>query len=155
MNLTIMRPQFLTLLCILTFLSCGLGLIDNTISLIHTQEVSKTKRADQRRSPEVNKNDPPQYFEDRASGDAPMPGDPDEIRWLAIAGLIYSSITLIGALLMFRLRRVGFYVYLVGVAVGLILPVAFVGFSALNTSFGAFFSAIFAGLYWYNLPAMR
>lgn len=150
-----MRPQFLTLLCILTFLSCGLGLIDHTISLLDTKEVSKTTRVDHKPTPDELKNKPPQYFEDRASGDAPMPGDPDEIRPLAFAGLIYSIITLVGAFLMFRLRRIGFYVYLAGVAAGLILPVAFVGFSALNTSFGAFFSIIFAALYWYNLPAMK
>ena len=155
MSVLHMRPQFLTLLCILTFLSCGLGLIDNTVSLLNTQEVAKTQRVDDNRSAEQRKKDPPQYFEDRASGDAPMPGDPDEIRPLAIAGLIYSLLTLAGAILMFRLCRIGFYVYLVGVAAGLILPVAFVGISALNTSFGAFFSVIFAGLYWYNLPAMK
>ncbi len=74
---------------------------------------------------------------------------------LAVAGLIYNILCLAGAFLMFRLRRIGFYVYLAGVAAGLILPVLFGGFSALNSSFGAFFSVIFAGLYWYNLPAMK
>jgi hypothetical protein len=56
---------------------------------------------------------------------------------------------------MFRLRRVGFWVYVAGVVVGLVLPVVLVGFGALNTSFGVFFSILFAGLYWLNVTDMH
>lgn len=150
-----MRPQFLTLLCVLSFLGGGIGLIDSIVALTHTREVANTTRVDRKLSPEEAEQAKKQYFEDRASGDAPMPADPDEIQPLAVAGLIYNALCVAGALLMFRLRRIGFYVYLGGVAAGLILPVLFGGFSALNSSFGAFFSVIFAGLYWYNLPAMK
>jgi len=117
-----MRPQFLTLLCILTFLSCGLGIIDSVVSLTNMKEVTQTKRVDRKYKAEDQKTAPTEYFEDRASGDAPMPADPNEIQPLAVAGLIYSLLCLAGALLMFRLRRVGYYVYLAGVAAGLILP---------------------------------
>ena len=84
-----------------------------------------------------------------------MPGDPDVIRKLAGTDFFYGIITLVGAVLMFFQRRVGFYVYLAGVLVGLIAPLSVVGISALQTSFGVFFSLIFVGLYAYCLREMR
>lgn len=151
-----MRSQFLTLLCVLTFLSCGWGLFDATVSFLETRAVSETVYAKPHYTPDEQKKLPKRYFEDRAaSGDQPMPNDPDVVQLLAVAQFIYSLLTLFGAILMFRLRRIGFWIYVGGVAVGIILPVALVGFGALNTSFGVFFSIIFAGLYWLNLKDMH
>ena len=150
-----MRSQFLLLLCVLTFLSCALGLVDSVISFVKTDDVSQTARIERTLTPEQQAKQPKDYFEDRSSGDAPMPGDPDQIRPLAIAQFAYSLLTLIGAVLMFRLRRIGFWVYVLGVLVGLVAPVALAGTSALNTSFGVFFSILFAGLYALNLKEMR
>lgn len=150
-----MRSQFLTLLCILTFLSCGWGLFDAVVSFVKANEVSETSYVKRTYTPQKQEKLPKQYFEDRASGDQPMPGDPDQIRPLSVAQFIYSLITLIGAVMMFRLRRVGFWIYVSGVAIGLILPITLAGFGALNTSFGSFFSLLFAGLYWLNLKEMR
>lgn len=150
-----MRSQFLTLLCVLSFLGCGWGLIDSVTSLLRTDAVSETPYIHRPSTPEEAKTRPRQYFEDRASGEEAMPGDPDEIRALSVAGFAYSLLTLIGAVLMFRLRRIGFYIYVAGVLVGLVLPVVLAGFGALNTSFGVFFSVIFIGLYAYCLKEMR
>ncbi|MCX6214621.1 hypothetical protein [Spirosoma sp.] len=149
-----MRPQLLTLLCILTFLSCGWGLIDSTVSFVQADAVAETRYVESKPDPAKKKDAPKQYFEDRSS-DAPAPGDPDEIKSLAIAQFAYSLLTLIGAILMFRLRRVGFWIYVAGIAVGLVLPVVLAGVGALNTSFGAFFSLIFAGLYWLSIKEMN
>ncbi|SOD88683.1 hypothetical protein [Spirosoma fluviale] len=148
-----MRSQLLTLLCILTFLSCGWGLIDSTVSFVQADAVAETKYVESKPDP-GKKEGPKQYFEDRSS-DAPAPGDPDEIKSLAIAQFAYSLLTLIGAILMFRLRKLGFWIYVAGIVVGLVLPIALAGVGALNTSFGAFFSIIFAGLYWLSIKEMK
>lgn len=151
-----MRSQFLTLLCVLTFLSCTWGLIDAGVSFVQTDAVSETPLIRRSYTPEQQKKLPKEYFEDRsASSDTPMPGDPDQIRTLSIAQFGYSLLTLLGAGLMFRLRRVGFWVYVAGVLVGIVTPIALAGFGALNTSFGVFFSLLFTGLYAYCLPEMR
>lgn len=152
-----MRSQFLTLLCILTFLSCAWGLLDATVSFVQTDAVSETVYVEQKRTDpnqEKQQKQQKQYFEDRSSDDVPLPGNPEQIKSLAVAQFIYSLLTLIGAFLMFRLRRIGFWIYVAGIAVGLVLPVALAGFGALNTSFGVFFSIIFAGLYWVSLKEM-
>lgn len=149
-----MRSQLLTLLCILSFLSCGWGLIDSTVSFIQADAVAETTYVESKPDPTKKKEGSKQYFEDRSS-DAPAPGDPDEIKLLAIAQFAYSLLTLIGAILMFRLRKIGYWIYVAGIAVGLVLPVVLVGVGALNTSFGAFFSIIFAGLYWLSIKEMN
>ncbi len=150
-----MRSQFLTLLCILTFLSCAWGLADAIVSFVQTDAVAETLYVQPSKADAKQEKLPKAYFEDRSSDDVPMPGDPEQIKSLAVAQFAYSLLTLIGAVLMFRLRRVGFWVYVAGVAVGLVLPVAMAGFGALNTSFGVFFSLLFAGLYWVSLKEMQ
>lgn len=150
-----LRSQFLTLLCVLTFIGSTLSLFDAIMTLVQTNAASDTPRIHRNYTPEQQKQLPKQYFEDRSAGEESAPTDPDRIRRLSIAQFPYALLTLAGALLMFRLRRVGFWVYVAGVAIGLVLPVALVGFGALNTSFGAFFSVLFAGLYWLNVKDMR
>ncbi|MVM33073.1 hypothetical protein GO755_23735 [Spirosoma sp. HMF4905] len=143
-----MRSQYLTLLCILTFLSCAWGLFDSSISFFQTDAVSETTYVENSGKAPKKEKQPNAYFEDRSASDAPVPSDPVQVKSLAIAQFIYSLLTLIGAVFMFRLQRIGFWIYVAGAAVGLVLPAILGGFSALNTSFGAFFSLIFAGLYW-------
>lgn len=150
-----MRSQFLTLLCVLTFLSCAWGLADSVISFFQTRAVSETRYVERSATDKEQKKQPKKYFEDRSSGDVPLPGDPEQIRSLAIAQFIYSLTTLVGAILMFQLRRVGFWVYVAGVVMGILLPIVLVGVNALNTSFGVFFSVLFAGLYWIALKERR
>ncbi|GAB3945523.1 hypothetical protein GCM10028805_14770 [Spirosoma harenae] len=148
-----MRSQFLTLLCILTFLSCAWGLFDSIVSFSQTDAVSETSSIE--RKPEQTKKEQKQYYEDRSSGNVPLPSDPELVRSLAVGQFIYSAITLIGAILMFRLRKIGFWVYVAGVIVGFVLPVMLAGFEALNVSFGVFFSLLFTGLYWLTLKEMH
>ena len=150
-----MRSQFLTLLCILTFLSCAWGLLDAIVSFSQPDTVSKTVYVEQKSTEPKQEKQTKKYFEDRSSDDVPLPGDPEQIRSLAVAQFIYSLLTLVGAFLMFQLRRIGFWIYVSGVAVGLVLPVILGGFGALNTSFGVFFSVLFAGLYWVSMKEMR
>ena len=149
------RSQFLTLLCVLTFIGSSLSLFDAVMTLAQTDAASDTPRIHRNYTPEQQKQLPKQYFEDRSAGEESAPTDPDRIRRLSMAQFPYALLTLLGAVLMFRLRRLGFWVYTAGVAIGLVLPVALVGFGALNTSFGVFFSILFAGLYWVNLTDMR
>ena len=150
-----MRSQFLTLLCILTFLSCAWGLSDAIVSFVQADTVSEILYVKTDKPVPKAEKQSKAYFEDRSSGDVPLPEDPGQIKLLAMAQFVYALLTLIGAVLMFRLRRVGFWVYVAGVAAGLVLPVAMAGFSALNTSFGVFFSMLFAGLYWVARTEMR
>lgn len=149
-----MRSQFLTLLCVLTFLSCAWGISDAIVSLTQTDAVAETQHIERGATPQQQAV-PKQYYEDRSSGNQPVSDDPTLVRQLAVAQLAYSLLTLTGAIFMFRLRRVGFWIYIAGIITGLVLPIALAGFGALNLSYGVFFSVLFAGLYWVKLNEMR
>lgn len=151
-----MRSEFLTLLCVLTFIGCAWGLADNLITIFRAKGVTEIRRADvSRRGANLPQTPLTTPSIDDTDGRGIGPGDPDFVRKLAFGQVGYSLLTLIGAILMFNLRRVGWYVYVVGVVIGLVAPVALVGFTALNATFGVFFSMIFAGLYWLQLKEMR
>lgn len=151
-----MRSEFLTTLCVLTFLGCAWSLFDNITTIFRTDAVTEIKRDE---APRSGTNPPPANLSTPSlsdtDGGGPGPGDSDFVRRLAIGQIGYSLLTLIGAILMFNLRRMGWYVYVAGVVVGLIAPVVLVGFTALNATFGVFFSMIFAALYWLRLSEMR
>ena len=150
-----MRSQFLTLLCILTFLSCAWGLADSVVSYTHSDAVSESIRDDRPKPAADQDKTTKKYFEDRTTDDVPDPSNPALIRSLAVAQFLYSLTTLIGAILMFRLRRIGFWVYVAGVVIGLILPIVLAGFGAINTSFGVFFSLLFVVMYWNTVKEMQ
>jgi hypothetical protein len=80
------------------------------------------------------------------------------LRKLAQGNLVAALFTLGGALLMWRLRRMGFYFYITGVIFSLAVPFYIFGndFIAVGaTSFNNFFGLVFIALYALNLKAMR
>ncbi|GHB51919.1 hypothetical protein GCM10007390_00630 [Persicitalea jodogahamensis] len=80
----------------------------------------------------------------------------DKIRTSAIIMLIYESLTLFGAYLMWGLQKRGFHLYLAGVAVAILGPIVLIGgwLGGMTAFGGAFFSIIFAFLYRSQLKYM-
>lgn len=149
------RPQFLTILCILTFLSCALGLY-NSIMTIATADTaaSITQEVLSEASDKIQEKDSA-GFVDKILGSVSKGLTADNLRRLGISQLVYNLFTLIGAILMFRLRKMGFYAYVSGVALGFILPIILVGgIIGVGSSAGVFFSVVFAILYGLNLKYM-
>ena len=56
---------------------------------------------------------------------------------------------------MFRLRSIGFPIYIAGTLLGIALPIYFVGLASLGTTFGVFFSILFAVMYGFCLREMN
>lgn len=153
------RPRFLTVICVLTFLSA--------ISGLWTQ-------ADRLWSPGVVADQTRQFFEQVQEGVEAQNNDesaeimakffdtiydelsPDKIRLSAIIMLIYESLTLFGAYLMWGLQKRGFYLYLAGIAVAIVGPIVLIGgwLGGMTAFGGAFFSLIFALLYRSQLKYM-
>ena len=153
-----MRSQFLTILCIFSFLSCTWGLLESGVALMDPERVAATPFTGHKPSNEANpdRRDPRTFYEDSgANSDNPMPEDPRVVRQLSLAQFVYSLVTLIGVGLMFKLRRIGFYIYIVGTLLGIILPFYFVRLAGLGTSFSVFFSVLFAVMYGFSLREMK
>ena len=153
-----MRSQFLTILCVLSFLSCGWGLAESGVALFNPDKVAQTPYTGHKDTGtgEEDRRDPKNFYQDSsANSDNPTPADPRLVQQQSLAQFAYSLVTLLGVVLMFRLRKAGFYIYLAGVLLGIVLPIYFVGFQALITSFGVFGSVLFAVMYGFCLREMK
>lgn len=156
----VQRPRLLVYLCLLTFLS--------SISGLWTQ-------SDRLWNPGVAADQIQQYFEELQEGMETQEAteantkfmedlfdsvrsqmNADIIRISAIIMLIYESLTLFGAYLMWGLQKRGFYYYVAGVGVAIVASILLIGgWLGFMTMLGeAFFSIIFIFLYRSQLKHM-
>jgi len=151
------RPTLLTILCVLTFLSCAWGVFEAVSSYFAADLAgSATEEALSEAREEVAGREGGALAE-RILGSVANSLTPERIRQLALAKLLNNLLTLVGAILMWNLRKTGFYVYVAGVLVAILAPMfIFDGFLAGVASAGtAFVSIIFVVLYALNLKYMR
>lgn len=151
------RPTFLTVLCILTFIGSGWSIYSG-ITNYYTADVSYGIVNEQfdRVQEQLDNQEGAESFGKlfQSIGDSMTP---EKIKNNGIATAITSIITLIGAILMWGLRKTGFYVYVVGALAAIIAPITiFGGFAGAMASGGAAFAGIlFIILYALNLKHLR
>lgn len=166
------RSSFLTWLCILTFIGIGWAILSciwsystaNKTATMFSQNkigredsalrIDSTYRKDTA-GIVIHENHSP--FEGKMKASLSKILNEDNIRKAAIGGLIAALLTLSGALLMWQLNRKGFYLYILGVIFGIIVPFYLYGndFVAIGiSSFTNFFGLIFIALYALNLKSM-
>ncbi len=130
------RPVFLTVLCILTFIGSGLGVLGGAIGLVAAGAATSLSKI-------------------------PMLGP--ALATAASFGIVYTLINLVlaaaslyGAIMMWKLKKTGFWIYLVAQVAMLIVPVFFMGIAGLVGSvLGLVFTAAFIIMYAINLKAME
>ena len=139
------RPQFLTVLCILTYIGVGLGIIGSIFGWWSMNKMSQLM-------------DTNSGMEDMGS----MPGMEEAmdkigpaLKWaneLLITGILGCILCLVGALQMWKLKRIGFYIYVVGEVVPVIISGILMGASAFGGMqiFGLVIPVIFLVLYGIN-----
>jgi len=151
------RPVFLTVICILTFVSCGLGLLSAAYGLFtagNTEEAFRTIGTMQR------------------AGNPVLEGFVDHMaefqKWSVIANYLSIGNCLIcggGALLMWNLKKVGFFVYCLGQVLpfislfgmySILKDIPYMGFAMILSSIAAAIFAVgFVIMYAVNLKHMR
>jgi len=117
------RPTFLTVLCILTFIGSGLGVLFSLLGVLGVGATGSFLSS---------------YTGTTVSASSGM------LKPILI--LLFSAASIYGALMMWNLKRIGFYIYVAAQ----ILIVAF-GF----TWVGLFFSVLFIFLYGLNLKHLQ
>ncbi|GAA4458398.1 hypothetical protein GCM10023189_30590 [Nibrella saemangeumensis] len=150
------RPQFLTILCVLTFLSCAWGIYDSIVTYATADTASSIAQEALDEAADRMQGREGAEFVERIMGTVQGSLSPENLRKSAISKLVYNLLTLLGAILMFNLRRVGYYAYLGGVIAGFLLPILLIGgLVGFASSTGVFFSIIFTILYGTQLKYMR
>jgi uncharacterized membrane protein (DUF2068 family) len=155
------RPQFLTILCILTFIGSGWGIV-NSISTYKNAEVAVGMGSEVLESvmdnieDQVNSPEEADMLE-RMMGSVTEGLTVVNVKNLGIANGIASILTLIGAILMWGLDKKGFWLYLVGITAAIIAPLMiYEGIMGMATSgWAAFTGILFSILYYLNVKHLN
>lgn len=163
-----LRPTLLTVLCILTFVGSGFTIVKNAFSYSMAAQSAKifsssvARRYDdstlQKDSVMETRRKNQSIFGAKMIGSLSKIMTEDNIRKNAIGEIISGVCTLFGAVLMWRLRRTGFYLYVAGIIVGLVVPFYLYGNNLLAvgiSSFSGFFGLVFIALYALNIKSLR
>jgi hypothetical protein len=153
------RPAFLTVLCILTFIGSGWSILSSawTYSIApETAHIVSTIPKPQEGSASQGEQ-AGHKFEKRFKSTVTTMFTERNLRLTAIVTIISSIFTLLGAILMWRLNRKGYYLYILGIIFLIAGPLMIYGSNFLAvgmSSFSGFFGLLFIALYSLNLSSM-
>ena len=159
------RSQFLTILCVLTFIGSGYGIISGITSLTIAPKMMAGVKAEQQKAMEEvkkesqdNEDSTKSRFAQKMMGSAQEFMDPAKMKQSGMAAIAANLLTFAGAFLMFRQSRKGFYLYVAGTVAAVAAPLfiyqgnTLAGFTAL---FPAFIGLVFIVMYAFCLKEME
>ncbi len=152
-----LRPTFLTVLCVLTFIGSGMGIFNSFSSYSNAEmTVGITNEVMDKAMDDVEDqidDEDGSAFLSKIMGSVSEGLTVENVKNLGIANGISSILTLIGAILMWSLDRKGFWLYIFGTAVAIIAPVMiYEGILGIMAGGGAaLIGIIFSVLYFLNL----
>jgi predicted phage tail protein len=158
---TNLRPTFLTVLCVLTFIFSGYSIFNGITSYTSAETaVGFTKDAMEEAKDKIEedaKDEKSSKFVGKVMDAVTNGMSVENVKNNAIATVIGSILTLLGAILMWGLNKKGFWLYVAGTAVTVIAPAfIFGGLIGLATAgVGGFFGVLFCVLYGINLKFMK
>lgn len=163
------RPTLLTVLCILTFIGSSWAIISSVwgystasksarmvSSVIMQKHGDSTLQNDSAVNSIANKKR--SMFGEKMMVSVSKMMTEENIRKNAIGAIISEFLTLVGAFLMWKLRRYGFYLYIAGVIIGIIVPFYLYGGNIIAVGmsvFSGFFGMVFIALYALNFKSFK
>ena len=157
-DITPPRPTFLTVICILSFIGSGWGLLSGTMQALAPPDLVELQVQMQQATDGMDQLGSESPFVGLAQGamEAAMK-EAEHARSIGMVEAVLSAISLYGVWLMWNLRRMGFFVYVVAGIAGLAAPLYFLGnnwFALMSLGIGGLFTVLFILLYALNLKHM-
>lgn len=163
------RPTFLTVLCILSFIGCGLGIFSGISGYFSNKALANLGGGMQDEWKAAMDEAMESAADEEGLGDAGRElagalgdamGGLTDFNAMANSSLVVgllTIVTLIGVVMMWKLKKTGFYVYTAGQIASVAAPFVMVGGLAggLMATLGAIFPIIFIILYALNLKHMH
>ena len=158
------RPVFLKVLCMLTFIGSGYGIINSAVTYFKADTISKVfvdmkGKVNEDLAKKKNKGKPEKInFVNNVMNQTSEMSTPENLRKTAIGNVVTSILCLLGAVLMWHLKRAGFYVYTLGTIISIVLPFYMFGSNFVtNLSAGVmgFIGILFVIFYAMNLKSMK
>ncbi len=163
-----LRPSLLTVLCILTFIGSGWAIVSSVWAYSTASQyarifsthgpaaLNESMSKDSVTRGSVHKKRSP--FGEKMTASVSKMFTEQNIRKSATGAIISGLFTLFGAILMWRLKRNGFYLYIAGILIGLIVPFYLYGNNLIAigmSSFSSFFGLVFIALYALNIKSLK
>jgi hypothetical protein len=150
------RNTFLTVICILSFIGSGWGIIKAIGNYIKADTIAAiASDAIKNREEIMDQHPDAPGFIKRIMNSLTDNMSADNLRKNSIADLIGNLLTLLGAILMWNLNKLGFYIYTAGIVVLLIIPVLIFKYvGVFSATFTGFIGVIFIVMYGVNLKYM-
>ena len=159
------RSTFLTVLCILTFIGSGWGIYKGLTTYLMANPTAATintatKEANREMQNELaGKDDAGSRMAKKMFSGMGDFMNAENLKYYGLSTLVCALFTLGGALLMWRLNRNGFWLYLLGTAASIFAPMFIFGsgniFAIITTMIPAFFGVLFVILYGVCLKEMK
>lgn len=148
------RPQFLTVLCILTFIGSGIGVVSSIMGYFAAKAAGALAQgfADMGNQMTDGKG--------TEAMNAAMESANASIKWaavVAIIGVIAALVCLVGAIMMWKQKKTGFYIYVLGEIAPVIAGAALMGgsyFGGMAIAMSLVFPVAFIIMYGLNLKHM-
>ena len=152
------RPTFLTVLCILSFIGSGCATVSNLFSLIAFSPEAIVAQIQQVTTMTATEGAPSWLTSFMGSSIAVL--QTTIMHGTAIYSLLtlFALMSLCGVFLMFKQKKIGFYVYVVAQIAQLFVLPAYSGWNAIvmfSMAASGFFALLFIILYGVNLGKMR
>lgn len=156
------RPTFLTILCILTFLGSGLGILSGIrdyFSAATNADLMQAYVEDvKEKLASSNSDEASSLGEEMLTGSSEVINK-ENLQKNAMFNVVASVFTFIGGFLMFQLKKLGFWVYILGTIISIAAPFAIFGSKNLLSLGIAFIFALigvlFVILYALNLKFLK
>ncbi len=157
------RPDFLTVLCVLTFIGSTLGILSGLTNYNNADVAAEATRQmigeQKEKALDKSVTAGQKSFLDKMFSGANEMMDTVKVKQNSLFSIMSNILTLVGALLMFRLKKTGFGVYVLGIAVFIAAPLVIYGpsnvFGLFMTFFLAFIGILFIILYRLNIKYMH
>ena len=124
------RPDFLTVLCILTFIGSGFGLLNAFTNYINADVLTEFAQEAIGKSKEKVSEDlsgGEKRIAEKIISEASSMLDPKKLKQNYLLTFAGNLFTLFGAILMFRMRKTGFWLYVAGTVALVTAPVIIFG----------------------------
>jgi hypothetical protein len=157
------RPTFLTVLCILSFIAIGITIITSVVGYAGMSALSSFGGEFENAWNEgMAELEDAEGLDDLSAAWGEAMGEIgggvstliEYASLLLIIGILVAIIALIGVIMMWKLKKVGFFIYTGAQLIGILLPVVIAGSIAFSTV-GTFFSVAFIVMYGLNLKHME
>jgi hypothetical protein len=156
------RPDFLTVLCVLTFIGSTWGIISGLTNYNNADVMAEMSRQviEQQKEQAMDKavTAGQKSFMEKMFSGANELMDTVKVKQNSLFSIMSNVLTLIGAVLMFRLKRTGFGIYVLGIVVFIAAPLVIFGpsniFGLMMTFILGFIGILFIILYRLNIKYM-